>query len=69
MWYSKKEKYSQGKLKLYTSLKERPGFENYLNESNPKLRQAITKSRISAHKFPIKTGRFENKNQTDRICP
>ena len=24
--------------------------------------------RISAHKFPIETGRFENKNQTDRIC-
>ena len=26
-----KEKYSQGKLKLYTSFKEHPGFENYLN--------------------------------------
>ena len=37
MWYSNKEKYSQGKLKLYTSFKEHPGFENYLNESNPKL--------------------------------
>ena len=65
MWYNNKENYSQGKLKLYTSFKERPGFENYLNES--KLRQAITKIRISAHKFPIQSGRFENKNQTDRI--
>ena len=33
MWHSNKEKYSQGKKKLYTSFKERPGFENYLNES------------------------------------
>ena len=68
-WYIDKEKYSQGKLKLYTSFKELPGFENYLNESNPKLHHAITKIKISAHKFPIETGRFENKNQTDRICP
>ena len=68
MWYSNKEKYSQGKLKLYTSFKKYLGFENYLNEPNPKLHQAITKIRISAHKFPTKTGRFENKNQTDRIC-
>ena len=27
------------------------------------------KIRISANKFPIETGRFENKNQTNRICP
>ena len=57
-----------GKLKLYTCFKEHTGFENYLNEPNTKLRQAITKIRISAHKFPIEVGRFENKNQTDRIC-
>ena len=35
--YSNKEKYSQGKLKLYSSFKERPRFENYLNQSNPEL--------------------------------
>ena len=58
MWYSNKEKYSYGKLKLYTSFKESPGFENYLNESDPKLLQAITKIRISAHHLPIETGRF-----------
>ena len=28
-----------------------------------------TKIRITGHKFPIETGCFENKNQTDRICP
>ena len=69
MWYSNKEKYSQGKLKLYTSFKERSDFANYLNESNPKLHQRIKKFRVSARKFPIETGRFENKNQTNRICP
>ena len=68
IWYSKNEKYSQGKIKLNTSFKERTGFENYLNKSNPKLRQEIKKNRISAHKFPTETGRFENKNQNDRIC-
>ena len=36
---------------------------------NPKFRQAITKFRISAHKFPIETGRYENKAQCNRICP
>ena len=68
MWYNNKANYNQDKLKLYTSFKERPSFENYLNESNPKLRQAITKSSISVHKFPIETGRFGNKKQTDRLC-
>ena len=57
------------KLKLYSSLKERPGFESYLNLPNKKLRQAITKLRISAHKFPIETGRFDYRKRTERICP
>ena len=51
-WSSKRNEYSQGKLRLYTHLKVRPGFEQYLNLGNPKLRQSITKLRISAHKFP-----------------
>ena len=61
--------YKQGKLQLYTSFKEGPGFENYLNLPNKKLRQAITKLRISAHKFPIETGRFDYRKGTERICP
>ena len=67
--YINKEKYSQGKLKLYTSFKDLPGFENYLNQSNPTLRQAIKKIRISAHKFSTETGRFTKKNHINRICP
>ena len=35
---------------------------------NPKFRQAITKLRISAHKYQIETGPYENKAQCDRIC-
>ena len=67
-WYTKRNLNSQGKLKLYTSLKEQPSFEQYLNLSNPKLRQVITKIRISAHKFPTETERYENKNPTERLC-
>ena len=52
-----------------TTFKERPGFEQYLNLSNPKLQQAITKIKISAYKFPIETGRNENKNPTEKLCP
>ena len=36
---------------------------------NPKFQQAITKFQISAQKFPIETGQYENKAQHDRICP
>ena len=68
-WYSSRVKYSQGKLRLYTTLKERPSFETYLTLSNPKLRQTITKLRISAHKLPIETGRYDQKTQSERICP
>lgn len=55
-WYTKRNLYSHGKLKLYRSLKDRPGFEQYLDLNNIKLRQAITKIRVSVHKFPIETG-------------
>ena len=60
-WYSSRVRYSQGKLRLYTTLKERPGFETYLTLKNPKFRQAIIKLRISAHKLPIETGRYDQK--------
>ena len=36
---------------------------------NAKIRAAITKMRISAHSFPIETGRYENKSRENRICP
>ena len=65
----KKKSNSQDKLKFYASLKECPDFEQYLKLSSPKLRQAITKIRVSAHKFQIETGWYENKDPTERLCP
>ena len=65
----KKTLYKQRKLQLYISPKEHPGFENCLNLPNKKLCQAITKLRISGHKFPIKTGRFGYRKRTERIFP
>ena len=56
---SKKTLYNQRKFQHYSSLKELPQFGNYLNLPNKKLHQAITKLRISAHKFPpLKLGFF-----------
>ena len=50
-WHLNHKKYSEGKLRFYASIKEHPGFENYLNIENPKFLQAITKFRISAQNF------------------
>ena len=33
------------------------------------IRKAITKMRVSSHKFPIETGRYEKRERCDRICP
>ena len=63
-WHLNHKKYSEGKLKLYTSIKENP-----IIMENPKFLQAITKFWISVHKFPIETGQYENKAQCDKICP
>ena len=64
-WYSSRVKYSQGKLRLYTTVKERPGFETYLTLNKPKLRQAITKLQISVHQLPIETGHYDQKIQME----
>ena len=69
---SKKTLYKQGKLQLYTPTKTlvlRNAQENYLNLPNKKFRQAITKLRISAHKFPTEAGRFDYRKRTERISP
>ena len=55
--------------RLYTHLKVRPWFEQYINLSNHKLRQSITKLRVSAHKLSIEIRWFENKAPAERICP
>ena len=68
-WYSSPVKYSQGNLRLYRTLKEWPGFETHLTLNNPKLWKAITKLRISTHRLPIESGRYDQKTKMERICP
>ena len=66
---SKKTLYNQRKFQHYSSLKELPRFRNYLNLPNKKLHQAITKLRISAHKFLIEIGHLDYRKWTEKICP
>ena len=42
---------------------------NIPNFKQPKTWQAITKLQISAHKLPIEMVRYDQKKQTERICP
>lgn len=44
IWYLKRNEYR--KMNLYTNLKERPSFEQYLNLSNPQLQQTIYKKKM-----------------------
>ena len=63
---------SSSKLDFYASLKVSFGFSPYLSEcTDPKLRRAITKLRISAHKLPIETERYMKTKapREERICP
>ena len=63
-WYSS---WAKGKLRFYAILKKLPGFEIYLLLNNPKLRQALTKVRLSPQKLPIETVRYDQKKQMERI--
>ena len=60
---------TNSKLDLYVTLKDSFGAEDYLNTPDYKIRKAITKLRISAHKFPIEVGRYTNTPKQERICP
>ena len=62
-------KHSKGKHQLYAEIKTKNSFEKYLDIDNMNIRKAITKMRISSHKFPIETGRYEGKERENRICP
>ena len=44
-------------------------MERYLSViQNMEMRRYITKFRISAHKFPIETGRYINTERQNRLC-
>ena len=65
----RKRQQLKGKLQIYAEIKTKNCFEKYLGLENMNIRKAITKIRISSHKFPIETGRFEEREKSDRICP
>ena len=67
-WREKKQQL-QGKHQVYAEIKTKNCFEKYLAIENMNIRKAISKMRISSHKFPIETGRYEGKDRNNRICP
>ena len=50
---------NQGKLRTFKKFKTNLNFEKYLGDtSNIKHRQAVTKFRISSHRLPVESGRY-----------
>ena len=68
-WYSSRVKYSQGKIRFYTTLEKRPGFETYLTLKQPKTSTDNHKTTNKCFKLPIETGRYAQKTQMERISP
>jgi hypothetical protein len=56
------------KLTLYSVIKRKLTRESYLNLPDPNLRKHITQIRLSCHKLPIETGRYNNISRQDRLC-
>ena len=58
------------KLRTYNLIKESGETETYLKViKNVKDRISLSRFRLSNHKLLIETGRHENLNREDRICP
>ena len=56
-------------IKLYSNLKQSFEEEDYLTKIEfYRYWSAITKFRISAHSFPIDTGRWKSIEKDKRIC-
>ena len=63
------EQTGQGKLIFYCKIKNEFKKERYLSViQNLEMRSYVTKFRISAHKFPIETGRYINTELQNRPC-
>ena len=65
----RKKKQLLGKHQIYAEIKTKNSFEKYFDIENINIRKAISKIRISSHKFPIETGRYEKRDKNNRICP
>ena len=70
-WETEKAEFqSNSKLEFFTHLKDNFEMSDYLNMmKNPLHRSALTRVRLSAHKYPIETGRYQNINRECRECP
>ena len=71
-WLKHREVISESdtKLGIYLSVKDNFGLASYLKLSKfPQHRMAISKLRLSAHKLPIETGRYEQTPRHVRWCP
>ena len=67
IYIEKLKEYSS--LKLYTELKSRVCREQYLsNVHNEFYRKVLTCLRLSCHRLPIVTGRYNNLEINDRKC-
>ena len=64
---SKLEK-NEGKLVFYGQLKNKYGYEEYLDLPNANNRVNVTRIRLSAHKLEIETERYNEVDKDDRIC-
>ena len=61
---------NSSKLILYNRVKEEFMEEKYIQEVKYyKYRSAITKSRISAHMFPVESGRWDKTPREKRMYP
>ena len=61
---------NSSKLILYNHFKEEFREEKYIHEVKYyKYRSAITKFRISAHTFPVESGRWDKTPREKRMCP
>ena len=58
------------KLKLFCNVRGDFEMTDYIKFlRNHKHRSAMTKIRMSAHKYPIETGRYQKTKRDDRYCP
>ena len=61
---------SNSNLEFFSEVKSEFEFAEYLDVvKNPNHRAALTKVRISAHKYPIETGRYSKLKREERECP
>ena len=65
-WHTKVSSSSKGRM--YNLFKHDINFENYLTKLTKKHYSALLKFRLSNHRLPVETGRWENTPLDERKC-